>query len=46
MNKQDWKKKIKEEAENLGTYKEEFAGVIDAMSEILEQRDRAYQSNG
>ena len=43
MNKSEWREKIIETTTNLGTFKEEFYGVIDALAEILEQRDRAYQ---
>lgn len=43
MNKTEWKDLIKHHTEQAGTFRAEFAPVIDALSEILEQRDRTYQ---
>lgn len=43
MNKAEWKEKIIKTTKEVGTFKDEFVeGVIDALAEILEQRDRAY----
>lgn len=38
-----WKRKIQEQIKAVGTYRPAFASVIDALSKILEQRDRAYE---
>ena len=43
MNKAEWKEKIIETTKDIGTFRDEFVGgVIDALAEVLEQRDRAY----
>lgn len=38
-----WKRKIQEQIKAVGTYRPAFASVIDALSKILEQRDRIYE---
>lgn len=43
MNKTEWKEYIKQQTEAVRTYREEFTPTIDALAEILEQRDRTYQ---
>lgn len=40
MNAKDWKRKIKKAMQDCGTYQESFSAAVDALSEILEQRDR------
>lgn len=49
MNKEEWKNKITEDCKGVGTYKLEFDSVIDALSSILEQRDKVmedYKASG
>lgn len=49
MTKREWKKKIIEACETVGTYKEPFDSVIDTLAGILERRDEAeelYRSSG
>lgn len=41
MTAKEWKRKIKKALVDAGTYKKLFDAVIDALSDILEQRDRA-----
>lgn len=42
MRKSDWKKKIKEQCEAVGTYKKSFLPVIDTLAATLEQRDKTH----
>lgn len=43
MDKTEWKEQIKLQTQAAGTYRAEFTPTIDALAEILEQRDRAYE---
>lgn len=43
MTKNEWKTEIKRASDDVGTYKEAFDPVIDALAKILEQRDAVYQ---
>ena len=43
MKANGWKRRIKEQCELAGTYKPVFDPAIDALSDILEQRDNAYK---
>lgn len=43
MTKKGWKSKIKKATTELGTYKKAFEEVIEALAEILEQRDNAME---
>lgn len=43
MTKDQWKQNITRATTALNTYKKEFDSVIEALAEILEQRDAAYQ---
>ena len=43
MDKAKWKRTIKKQMERAGTYESHFDAAVDALSEILEQRDHAYQ---
>ena len=43
MDKTAWKEQIKLQTQAAGTYRTEFQPTIDALAEILEQRDRAYE---
>lgn len=42
MRASGWKRKIKEQCISVGTYNEAFVPVINALADILEQRDNAY----
>ena len=42
MDKTEWKTTIREQMERAGTYESHYDAAIDALSEILEQRDHAY----
>lgn len=41
MTALQWKRKINKAAKDAGTYRKSFDAVIDTLSDILEQRDRA-----
>lgn len=41
MKKNSWKKTILQQMEAIGTYKDSFKSVVEALAEILEQRDAA-----
>ena len=41
MTAAKWKRKIKKALVDAGTYKNIFDAVIESLSDILEQRDRA-----
>lgn len=43
MTKAKWKKKIKEQMEQMGIYQTAFNPTILALAEILEQRDKAFE---
>lgn len=43
MNKTAWKKKIKKECEQAGTYQPFFESMIDTLAMILEERDKIYE---
>jgi hypothetical protein len=43
MKASGWKRRIKEQCEAAGTYKGAFDPAIDALADILEQRDNAYK---
>ena len=43
MDAKGWKKKIKAQCVAAETYKDAFIPTIQALAEILEQRDLAYQ---
>ena len=43
MNLEDWKNKILEQVQDVGTYRDAFVPTIDTLASILEQRDKAYQ---
>ncbi|MBR3280174.1 MAG: P27 family phage terminase small subunit [Lachnospiraceae bacterium] len=40
MNAKSWKKKIKSQMEGVGVYNKSFDSGIDALADILEQRDK------
>ena len=42
MKAAGWKKRIKEQCVSVGTYNAAFDPVINALADILEQRDHAY----
>lgn len=42
MTRKQWKSKIIKQMKAAGTYKDIFASPIEALSEILEQRDKAF----
>ena len=43
MDRAEWKKRIKEMTEGVGTYKPEFESIIATLADILEQRDAAFR---
>lgn len=43
MKKVQWKKKIVQNMETVGTYKESFLPAIETLADILERRDIAIQ---
>lgn len=43
MKKVQWKKKIVQNMETVGTYKESFLPAIETLADILERRDSAIQ---
>ncbi len=43
MKKTQWKKKIVQNMETVGTYKESFLPAIETLADILERRDSAIQ---
>ena len=43
MNVETWKTEIKRAANDIGTYKDAFDPVVDALAKILEQRDAVYE---
>lgn len=43
MKASGWKRKIKEQCVSVGTYHAAFDPVINALADILEQRDHAYE---
>lgn len=43
MDKTEWKDQIKLQTQAAGMYRAEFQPAIDALAEILEQRDKVYQ---
>ena len=43
MNTNEWKNEIKSATNDIGTYKEAFNPVIDALAKILAQRDAVYE---
>lgn len=43
MTAEHWKRKIKKAARDAGTYQKIFDAVIDTLSDVLEQRDRAFE---
>lgn len=43
MNKEDWKRQIKESCEAAGTYQPFFDSVIDSLAGIMEMRDNAQE---
>ena len=42
MRKSEWKKKIIEQCQSVGTYRDAFLPVIDTLAGILEQRDKTH----
>lgn len=50
MDKADWKNRIKQAAEEAGTYRAYFDSIIDTLAEIMMMRDDAmrlfYESGG
>lgn len=49
MTQNEWKKRIKEDCEAVGTYKPAFDAVIETLSGILTRRDellKEYEANG
>ncbi len=42
MTAAQWRAKIKQQTEAVGTFRTDFNSVIDALAKILEQRDNAY----
>lgn len=43
MTAAQWRSKIKKQCEDIGTYKQSYNSVIDALAKILEQRDSAIE---
>lgn len=43
MKKIAWKRKITEQCKKIGTYKDAFDPVIDALAATLEQRDKTHE---
>lgn len=43
MKKSGWKKKIKDAAEQAGTYRPFFDSIIDTLADILARRDEAQE---
>ncbi|MCQ2113339.1 MAG: P27 family phage terminase small subunit [Bacteroidaceae bacterium] len=43
MKAQTWRAKIKKSCEDAGTYQPFFDPIIDSLSVILENRDKAYE---
>lgn len=43
MNAAKWRAKIKQQCEEMGTFKKSFNSAIDALAKILEQRDQALE---
>lgn len=43
MTKEEWKKQITKQTKGIGTYQKEFVPIIDTLSDILSQRDAAYE---
>ena len=41
MKKAQWKKKITQNMESVGTFKDSFVPAIDTLADILERRDNA-----
>ena len=49
MNAKSWKKKIKLQMDGCGVYNKSFDSSIDALAEILEERDKVkeeYETSG
>ena len=44
MTAKTWRKKIVEAMQEVGTYRESFAGAIDTLAGILERRDKAQET--
>lgn len=42
MRKPEWKKKIIQQMQAVGTYREAFLPTVDALAGLLEQRDRTH----
>lgn len=42
MRKSEWKKKIIEQCQSVGTYRDAFLPAIDTLAGILEQRDKTH----
>ena len=42
MKAKQWEKRIREQTEAVGTYREAFEDIIKTLSTVLEQRDIAY----
>lgn len=42
MDRKNWKKKIKSQCIEANTYRKAFDPIIDSLSDVLEQRDLAY----
>ncbi len=43
MTKRQWKRKIKKACEEAGTYQDCFESIIDTLSQIMENRDKAQE---
>ena len=43
MKKATWKKRIRDDCTEVGTYQKSFDAVIDTLAGILENRDRALE---
>lgn len=43
MKAASWKRKIIEQCEAVGTYRDAFLPTIDALARLLERRDAAYE---
>lgn len=43
MKASAWKRKIIEQCQEVGTYKDAFLPTINALSQLLEQRDATYE---
>lgn len=43
MTAKAWKTKITKQVREVGTYRKAFEAVIEALAEILAQRDRVYE---